>query len=382
MADERVLRAILRFGVDKQSLEQVRSGAMSVDQALQRVEQRMGRLREAGEKISSVGMRLAAFGAMISGPFILAARSYIQYAEKSERISREWLQSTERLQDVQVRIGRVAARELLPVLEKAADLAEQLADFAEKHPGAIGAAVQIGGALTLLGSLITAVGTLANSIGTLGQLLVPLLGKLGAGAGAGAAGAAGGIAGPVVGAVAAGVASNVVGEALAKWIEREATQRMGVEREELPAWLRAGTGALRGGVLGAGVELFGVSMEGSWPAVISRALKGIGDQAEATGEQATGAAGDMMEIVDAMQQMGPTLSGDVLEAFTAYLDDIDEAEQEYGEKRAATVERYGEMIAGLEAQYGAARAAIVRDFAKQQAQALADFQYNRMQVAR
>lgn len=207
---ERELLATVKFGVDRASVQGVKRGAAEMEAAIKRIDDRMNKLNESGEKLAQIGIRVGALGLVISGPFILAARTFVDEMGEADKVSREWLKSTEEIRKSQLRIGRIATQNLLPILEKAADLAEKTADFAEKHPGAITAAVTIGASLTALGGLATSIGVLAGSIGLLGRLLGgrTLLGLGGAAAGAGAAtGVGGAAAGAAGGAGLAGLAA-------------------------------------------------------------------------------------------------------------------------------------------------------------------------------
>lgn len=65
------------------------------------------------------------------------AKKYIDNTEESNAITQRWAAATERVQDAQMRIGKIAAEAVLPLYEKLADIAEKTADFVDKHPGII-----------------------------------------------------------------------------------------------------------------------------------------------------------------------------------------------------------------------------------------------------
>lgn len=161
MAD-RDLEVILRFLVDRTGVQQATGGAQQVRDALKRVEaqakatqEQMNKWRETSERIGQVGQQVALLGAAISGPLLLTMRAYTQQAGQAEDASRRWLAATRSLTDAQMRVGRIATQAALPYLEKAADLAERAAKYAEQHPGAIEAALKAGAVITGIGAFVT-----------------------------------------------------------------------------------------------------------------------------------------------------------------------------------------------------------------------------------
>jgi hypothetical protein len=119
-------------------------------------QQSASRLRETAERISSVGTTVAAVGASITAPLLLAARSYVQEAGKAEETSQRWLAATEDLTEAQRDVGRVVAQAALPYLEQAAELAERAARYAEEHPQAVENALKTGAVLTGIGAFVVA----------------------------------------------------------------------------------------------------------------------------------------------------------------------------------------------------------------------------------
>ncbi len=124
--------------------------------------------------MSSVGLQAAAAGAAIIAPLALAARAYIQQAGEAESTSRRWNTAMQDIQQSQIRVGRVVAQEILPLLEKAADLAEKIAQFVEDNPDVVKAALAVGGSLVVVGGLVSAVGQIGLFIGGIGQIAAAL----------------------------------------------------------------------------------------------------------------------------------------------------------------------------------------------------------------
>ena len=158
----------------------------------------MKEMVEASKQLGSIGVRLGVIGAAISGPILAATKNYISTVGMAESTSRSWLGSTYQLEQSYLRIGRVGAQQLLPFMQKAADLSSQAAGYIEKNPGVINAGLGVGGtaavigggvgALSLLGSTISGISKLGGILGLGGTAAQTTAAGSGA-AGAGAAGA-------------------------------------------------------------------------------------------------------------------------------------------------------------------------------------------------
>lgn len=166
--------------------------------------QQFNQMRETAERLMGLGVAIGGIGAAISGPLVLAARQYVDTVGEIEPTSRHITAAYDDIEDAQLRIGRVAAQTVLPVLEKIADLAEQAAQFAEDHPGAVQGALTIGGSLAAVGATMATVAGAMTTISNAGAILSKF-GLVG-----GAAQAAGGAAGTA----AAGGATAGIGAIL------------------------------------------------------------------------------------------------------------------------------------------------------------------------
>lgn len=82
------------------------------------------------------------------------AESYIRAVGRTEQGAARWLDTQKKLEESQVRIGRVASSTLLPALERAAAISENIARFTERYPNVVkGAAVVAGGAAGIIAAL-------------------------------------------------------------------------------------------------------------------------------------------------------------------------------------------------------------------------------------
>ncbi len=184
MADEKVLRALLRFGLDKKSLEEVKAGALSVEGAVKKIgeqsdqvgdkteragrkakkalseaeeqakrtTQRFRELREAADKVGNIAAPVAAVGTGVIFAYVQAAQSYATKIGNAEVASQNFLAVSKQIEIQQMRLGRSAAVALTPWLDKLGDLSRWAADWAEKNPGGVQALLTGGAAAAGLGT--------------------------------------------------------------------------------------------------------------------------------------------------------------------------------------------------------------------------------------
>lgn len=206
---ERELEAKFVVSTDRQALDNAKAGTKELEQSLKRAEQQANRLRESGEKLAMLGARTAMLGAAITAPMFLAARNYVQQVGMAEQTSRRWLISQQRMEQSQLRMGRVMADSVAPYIERVADLTERVAALMERHPEIAQAALASGVLISGLGTAMMTLGMVRNIVGTAQWLGLASGGGAAAGAqggtaaAAGAAGAAGATAVFMVGASAA-----------------------------------------------------------------------------------------------------------------------------------------------------------------------------------
>lgn len=382
--DPRILKAILRFGVDRQTLGEVEDGARDVEDALEAVERKLADVREAADALSTVGETLAVAGAAMVAPFALAAQNYVQYAGRADVVSRRWLDNQRRLEQAQLRVGRVAAQAILPVMEKLANLAEDAADFAEKHPDAIKGILYVGGSLAAVGAAAATVGRAVQMFATVKGGFVALARLVGGGAaasgagaaGAGAAGAAGaagtaaagtagaaGAAGAAGGLTLLGVGASVLGGiavgggiyqkiATSKW-----GQSQGLANLQQYAAVAAHT---------LGKLVGGTDTANRWFVKVSGSLGAMDEATQAATEAALG----LSRAGAAAAQPQRIISQAAVDTFIAYREAVDQAEQSYQEQRASMVEQFGKSQARAEAQFQRQEARALEQYQKQRASIL------------
>jgi hypothetical protein len=186
--------AVSKLGTQTQ---QVSKGAAQAASSLQSV-------GKTEDSINKVGIRLAAIGAVMSGAILKGAKDYVSAVGMGSSVSRSWQASTLQLQEAYTKIGGVFATVLLPVMQKAADLADKIASFFQKNPDLAKLAVGAAGAATVVGGTALAVVQGAKTITAI-QTIGTALG-IGGGVAGGAATAA--AAGGAFGATTAGAAAG------------------------------------------------------------------------------------------------------------------------------------------------------------------------------
>lgn len=164
MADKE-LNILLRFVTDARTEEELARASDNVIQHFQKVEEQIarvrreaGQLRQVAEGLTSISTKLLAIGTVTAGGIFAAAGSYVKDAKQATATTIAWKKAQDELNQAGARFGAVAATTALPVLQKAAELANKTAGFVEKHPDLVKAALNTG----LVVASIGAIGTLAS----------------------------------------------------------------------------------------------------------------------------------------------------------------------------------------------------------------------------
>ena len=171
---EQPLNIKLGWTVDKQSQDLAKKSLKDIGREIDALGPRIDRLIEKNKKnnrtaeeytkelqksvteanrLQLIGTRLTIAGAAVLAPMLLASKAYINAIGEGEKVSMRYIEAQERLKDVQIRIGRETSEILVPLMEKAADLAEQLADLLEKNPDLLKGALGLGAGLLAAGGI-------------------------------------------------------------------------------------------------------------------------------------------------------------------------------------------------------------------------------------
>jgi hypothetical protein len=187
--EDSVLRILLRFGLDADSLTAakvgvnegaagVTAGLKATEDQAKRTKEQLQQLKTAGRELSQIGRDIGLVGAAISGPLLLAAKSFVDANQKTSYIAQAWLRDTNSMEASYTRVGGVVVGQLLPAMDQSARLVDKLATFAEQNPGLVKMALGASGTLVGAGAALIAAGSLAQTAANVG-LLFTMLGRAG-----------------------------------------------------------------------------------------------------------------------------------------------------------------------------------------------------------
>lgn len=352
---ERDLVAILRLEYDKtiatatnQAIKSQKKEIEALGDSVEATRKKYSTMRESAEKLQQLGTSLTVVGTALGGPFILAAKKYLDAAGENEDISKRWLTANRSLETSTERIGKVAAEAIVPIMEDLAGLVEKAADFAEKNPDAVKGVLTISAALIGIGQALTVVAQVQRTVSTIGTLTA---GK-NIGAGLATAGrTALGVAGSTGGAIVAGVGAGFAG---ADAISRtQFGQQIGMQSfGKTMTVISYGLGSL----VGKGTE---------WAA----------SMAELTGEIAK--ADDTTKSTGS--SVGPTV--DEMKTYISYMKQEKSALAESNRQRAETIKNFQKQDAQETADYNRNRVREIRDHFQEMAQAEASYYRERLKAA-
>jgi hypothetical protein len=372
---------------DVKAFESLEAAANQTAQAVQNIDKRteaasktvkkfgqMGGMGMAGFTLAMTGMSLSRGGQSMLGPM----EAYIRTVGEGEATSRRWLTATQRIEQAQIRTGRVMADQVLPALEKVATLAEKAASFAEKHPEAVKLAAGAGIGMIVAGGILGPIGQTMSGIAALKMAGALAGGGAGAAAGGGAAGAAtvAGVLGKLTlvlqslapaGVIAGGVMAGSAGyNAIAK----------------KQGWSDAGTIVGQGLTLAAygyGRTGWGGSPEraAEWALAIGK-LTGAVDGLGQSSEKSAGALTISQKVAERVQKF----QQDRLQAYLEYQRAEADAIRDYNRRRESLVRDFNQRMLADEQDYGRNRARSLRDFTANERQIEQDYYRDRALRAR
>lgn len=401
MENDHILKALLKFALDKQTLAEVQRGEKQVEDGLKRIQKqaeettkKMNQLREFSERIGSASMAITTIGAIITGPILVAAKTYVEKASEAEEVASRWRAQTEKISEAQMRVGRIATESLLPALEKAADLAASAADFVENHPGIIQKATTIGTAITALGAVgiavskgirlyadVTTIAANAKAASTSmtaaalmnraadKQLAAATtqagstLGSAGATTTASAAGSGAMARIPFAVIAAAGAALQI---AYTRFAEKQ------LLKIPFVANVRQTQGqALSLAASGVGKLIGGEETATRWFSDVARALGVMKEEAV-----------QLTPLLDQASSAMGNLTQSQMKTYLSYVTQDREAQKSYLEQRAQLVRDYNHQEAQANKEYRATQVQAVKSFWESERQNLASYSRERLQRAR
>lgn len=163
-ATDRTLRAVLRYVVDPRGVRDVKKSSEDLQDQLSDLRSKFFDLMEPiqdmgmlASQFEAIGFEVQDYGRRVTETFSQFAEEYVDAAEGADEVSKEWLQTTEKLSKSQERFGGVAAKSMLPLLKLQSEIVETASKFLEKYPEIAQIAFGIGTAVVLASSLSNAV---------------------------------------------------------------------------------------------------------------------------------------------------------------------------------------------------------------------------------
>lgn len=361
----------------QQELETIETTIRSIEQEATDTfaKQYVDAARKAAEETQNLAERAGRLGVALGaagGAGLLAmgglASKYAEFSGMAEDTSRAWLDTSDRIEQAQLRLGRASAQALDPWRNALAGILEQMASIAEQNPGTMSgmaagavAAAGAGGGLAAVSQGIRLVADMKflSAVALQKTAAQDMLKAAGiqAGAatamkGAGAAGSAGkvlsmaGIAG-LLG--TAGTAAGVVGGGM--YLGNLAGKKVsgGTGIEHFAAIGAHGVGYLVGGEQKANEFFTAVGK-----------LTGALDESTAAAMEAA-----MAEKELATNRILPE---EAVNSYIAYRQQEAQAEEQYSQQRAQIVEEYASQRKQIEEQYEQDRTNIVEQYAERRAQ--------------
>lgn len=103
----------------------------------------IGELKERAAWIERGAKPLLTAGIAGFTALSLIAKKYIDNTAESNEITKAWAENSAKIEQSQMRIGKVAAEALLPMFTKLADITEKVADYVEKNPEVVSAGLNV-----------------------------------------------------------------------------------------------------------------------------------------------------------------------------------------------------------------------------------------------
>lgn len=165
------LSIIIQLQANQQAAQQATQSLNNVKTAIDNTSKSALSLKQAGRDLREVGSTIAAAGAGMLAPFILAAQQYATQYKGLETTANAYAAAQRSQADATNNLGRVAAQALIPTMNQIADLENKIAAFAQAHPELVQAAVNAGEILAIGGGALAVTGQIAVTLANVQKLL-------------------------------------------------------------------------------------------------------------------------------------------------------------------------------------------------------------------
>lgn len=199
MAD-RAVTAQIKLLFSAQSMGAMQQAMRSMVQGLNNVEDAIERSNQAFSTLGDTGASMIEIAQSFLNPLQSASDAYVQRFGMMEKTSARWIQSTLKLEQAQMKLGRAATQALQPMQDQMVSLMGTIANFVSAHPELLRFAVGTAGTILAAG---TAMAGIAKAVLMINQLRASMM----------ALNATGGVAG-IAGKGALGLTSAALGVGL------------------------------------------------------------------------------------------------------------------------------------------------------------------------
>lgn len=352
---------------DVQAFQQMEQAAGQTAQQVASIEQNTRKMRSgmqgmgigfAGFLLGMTGMQMQRLGTSLLSPI----GSYTKYAGQTSPYSAQYLAAQKSIEQSTVRIGQVMTSQIAPILERAAQVVEDIASYAEKHPEVAGTVAKVGAGAVAGGGALMALGQTVAGISALGLFLKNI------------------------------PAANTAMQSIAK-IGPNLAGLSTFGKIGIPAAGMAWGGLMNASAYAVGQGIRGAITTGAQYAPNIRLDAFYGNSAPQKIAELTKKVDDLGNTAQkTASKIGP---GDAAtKAFVSYQQANIEAEKQYEQERSELVKQYGQQRADLEREYEARRSDILKqiadlqsnsgedvsDYRRQQAQAASDFHLSETRV--
>lgn len=384
MTEEQILKSVKAFDdLGSTSKRAVQATTQATTDLGVQIDQVMEKAPGIGHiwQIGIAGFTLAMTGTALQKafkPIFKMIEDYSDFVGETEDSSARWIEANREIEQSFLRIGRVLAEAIGPQLEKAAGLAETVAQSIEAHPGLATGVVGVAVTGTALGKIMAVTGQMLSAFATflnlsflmkmtgatggiggligglgLGAVFVPLLTALGIATAAIVA---------LTAAVAVGVAAGVlIVEAIRAFAPDIIARQFAPAGKTLAGGIgAAGTLAARPikWLLGAPEEEFEYRTSAT-TAALYLLIGGLDEVEKAT---LIASVAEKKLAADRVQEEKlEILPEEAVMAFDQYLQDKTKIEDEYTQERLDAAEEYEQEKTTLEKEWGEKRADIVAD---------------------
>jgi hypothetical protein len=206
----KALAANIRLMFGASSMASVQQGMRNLVGGLKNVQVQADKVDMVMNQLANTANSFNEIGAAMVDPFKELSANYVSRMGMMEATSARWIQSTIKMEQAQLKLGRAATKALQPMQDKLVAMIEKLADFIQQNPQLLNMAINVGGAMMAAGAAMAGI---SKAIMMINQMRQAISGMGMAGQALGAAGiiGAGAIFAPGIG----GAAGKGISQAMA-----------------------------------------------------------------------------------------------------------------------------------------------------------------------